>query len=92
MFKKRTQKKSTKTKSKSKPWTMTRQQSLLLGGFLVFFGLALIISFSSYMVSWQGDQSLIGSFERNNPADNYLSHLGNALGHLFIYNGFGMPM
>ena len=69
---------------------MTRQQSLLLGGFLVFFGLALIISFSSYMVSWQGDQSLIGSFERNNPADNYLSHLGNALGHLFIYNGFGI--
>ena len=69
---------------------MTRQQSVLLGGFLTLFGIALIISFASYMVSWENDQSIVGSLQRSTPADNYLSHLGNTLGHLFIYNGFGL--
>lgn len=90
MFFKRTQKKSTKAKAKAQRWTMSRQQSVLLGGFLTLFGCALILSFASYMISWQSDMSMVGSFERSNPADNYLSHLGNALGHLFMYNGFGL--
>lgn len=90
MFFKKAQKKSTKTQAKTQTWTMSRQQSVLLGGFLSLFGIALIISFASYMVSWQSDQSMVGSFERTNPADNYLSHLGNTLGHVFIYNGFGL--
>lgn len=90
MFFKKAQKKSTKTQAKTQTWTMSRQQSVLLGGFLSLFGIALNISFASYMVSWQSDQSMVGSFERTNPADNYLSHLGNTLGHVFIYNGFGL--
>jgi DNA segregation ATPase FtsK/SpoIIIE, S-DNA-T family len=90
MFFKRQQKKPTKTKAKAQSWTLSRQQSVLLGGFLTFFGVALIISFASYFISWQMDQSLVGTFDKTNPADNYLSHLGNTLGHLFIYNGFGL--
>jgi S-DNA-T family DNA segregation ATPase FtsK/SpoIIIE len=90
MFFKRQQKKPTKTKAKAQSWTLSRQQSVLLGGFLTFFGAALIISFASYILSWQSDQSLLGTFDKTNPADNYLSHLGNTLGHLFIYNGFGL--
>ena len=69
---------------------MNREQTLILGGFLTLFGLALLISFASYLVNWQSDQSLIGSFDKNIPADNYLNHLGNTLGNLFIYNGFGV--
>ncbi len=90
MFFKKANKKSTKTQTKTQTWTMSRQQAVLFGGFLSLFGIALIISFASYMVSWQSDQSMVGSFERTNPADNYLSHLGNTLGHVFIYNGFGL--
>ncbi|MDA0720008.1 MAG: DNA translocase FtsK 4TM domain-containing protein, partial [Bacteroidetes bacterium] len=90
MFFKRQQKKPTKTKAKAQSWTLSRQQSVLFGGFLTFFGVALIISFASYFISWQMDQSLVGTFDKTNPADNYLSHLGNTLGHLFIYNGFGL--
>lgn len=90
MFFKKAQKKSKKTQTKTQRFTLSRQQSVLLGGFLTLFGIALIISFASYMLSWQNDQSMVGSFERTTPADNYLSHLGNTLGDLFIYNGFGL--
>lgn len=69
---------------------MTRQQTVLFGGFLVVFGIALLFSFGSYMISWQSDQSLVGTFDRQADAENYLSHLGNFLGDLFIYNGFGV--
>ena len=90
MFFKPQQKKSTKAKAKTPSWALSRQQSVLLGGFLSLFGVALMISFASFMISWQSDQSLVGSFDKTNPADNYLSHLGNTLGHFFIYNGFGL--
>ena len=90
MFFKRQQKKSTKAKAITPSWALSRQQSVLLGGFLSLFGVALMISFASFMISWQSDQSLVGSFDKTNPADNYLSHLGNTLGHFFIYNGFGL--
>lgn len=92
MIFKRSVKKSSKTKTKAKApaKTLNREQTLILGGFLTLFGLALLISFASYLVNWQSDQSLIGSFDKNIPADNYLNHLGNTLGNLFIYNGFGV--
>lgn len=92
MIFKRSAKKSSKTKAKAKApaKTLNREQTLILGGFLALFGLALLISFASYLLNWQSDQSLIGSFDKNIPADNYLNHLGNALGNLFIYNGFGV--
>jgi len=90
MFFKKAQKKSKKTQTKTPRFTLSRQQSVLLGGFLTLFGIALIVSFASYILSWQNDQSMVGSFERTTPADNYLSHLGNTLGDLFIYNGFGL--
>ena len=92
MIFKRSAKNSSKTKTKAKATakTLNRQQTLVLSGFLTLFGLALMISFASYLMSWQSDQSLIGSFDKNIPADNYLNHLGNALGNFFIYNGFGV--
>ena len=92
MIFKRSAKNSSKTKTKAKATakTLNRQQALVLSGFLTLFGLALMISFASYLMSWQSDQSLIGSLDKNIPADNYLNHLGNALGNFFIYNGFGV--
>ena len=92
MIFKRSAKNSSKTKTKAKATakTLNRQQTLVLSGFLTLFGLALMISFASYLMSWQSDQSLLGSFDKNIPADNYLNHLGNALGNFFIYNGFGV--
>ena len=45
MFFKKAQKKSKKTQTKTQRFTLSRQQSVLLGGFLTLFGIALIISF-----------------------------------------------
>ena len=90
MIFKRSAKKSSKTKAKAKApaKTLNREQTLILGGFLTLFGLALLISFASYLLNWQSDQSLIGSFDKNIPADNYLNHLGNAyLHHLRLIIG-----
>ena len=78
------------TKPKTSSWQMTKQQTVLLGSFLTLFGIGLLISFTSYLMHWQSDQSELGLWARNSSVDNWLSHLGSNLGHLFIYNGFGL--
>ncbi|EDM43116.1 hypothetical protein SCB49_11594, partial [unidentified eubacterium SCB49] len=50
---------TTKTKTPRKPITMTltKQQKILLGSFLMLLGLGLVFSFLSYFFTWQADQS-----------------------------------
>ncbi len=70
---------------------ISQRQKIILGSFLFFVGLALFISFLSYILTWQADQSTIGYlFNRDVPAKNLLSKFGAFLGHIFIYKGFGI--
>ena len=89
MAKKKTSKSS--NRSRKFNFSLSKQQKILLGSFLFLLGLALIISFVSYLFTWQVDQSEIGILsERKLQTDNWLNKFGANVGHLFVYNGFGI--
>ncbi len=71
-------------------FTLSKQQTILLGSFLFLFGVALLISFVSYYFTWRADQSIVGELGREITAENWLSKFGSNLGHFFVYNGFGV--
>ncbi|MDC7995472.1 FtsK/SpoIIIE family DNA translocase [Altibacter sp. HG106] len=88
--KKKTSKKSN-TPRKKISLSLSKQQKIVLGGFLFFLGLALLLSFFSYFFTWQADQSEIGFLtDREVQAENWLNKFGNAVGHFFVYQGFGV--
>ncbi|MGB3344481.1 MAG: DNA translocase FtsK 4TM domain-containing protein [Aequorivita sp.] len=89
MAKKKTSTSSNRSRKFS--FSLSKQQKILLGSFLFLLGLALIISFVSYLFTWQVDQSEIGILsERKLQTDNWLNKFGANVGHLFVYNGFGI--
>ena len=92
MAKKKTAKsKKAKTPRKKISFTLSKQQQILLGSFLFFLGIALIISFVSYFFTWQADQSSVGELaERELVTKNWLNKFGTNVGHFFIYDGFGI--
>lgn len=70
---------------------LSKRQQVILGSFLMFFGIALILSFVSYFFTWEPDQSQLGNLsERKTETSNLLSKFGAFMGHLFIYDGFGV--
>lgn len=69
----------------------TRQHKVILGSFLMFLGVALIIAFVSFLFNWQADQSTLGELgNRDIEAKNWLSKFGAAVSDFFIYKGFGL--
>jgi len=83
--------KKTKPKSKNSFFSLSQRQKIVLGSFLFFVGLAFFISFLSYILTWQTDQSTIDQFfNREVPAKNLLSKFGATLGHFFVYRGVGV--
>ncbi len=87
--------KSKRTKNPPKPkfsfFSFSQRQKIILGSFLFFLGLALFISFLSYVWTWQEDQSTLGElFNRDVPTKNIMSKLGAYMGHTFIYMGIGV--
>ncbi|GAB5400168.1 MAG: DNA translocase FtsK [Aureisphaera sp.] len=91
MAKKKTAKKRTaKTPRKKISLTLSRQQKIILGAALFFFGLALLFSFVSYFFTWQADQSSVGELNREVTAQNWLSSVGRDLSEFFIGKGFGI--
>ncbi|WP_203296416.1 FtsK/SpoIIIE family DNA translocase [Luteirhabdus pelagi] len=88
--KKKTSKKS-KTPRKKISLSLSKQQQIVLGGFLFFLGLALLLSFVSYFFTWQADQSEVGMLaERELQTENWLNKFGSNVGHFFVYDGFGI--
>jgi len=88
-------KKAVKSKTKSarkqkRSLRLNKQQKILLGTFLVFLGLALIISFISFFFNWSVDQSELGITEREVRTSNWLSKFGSNVADFFIYRGFGI--
>jgi S-DNA-T family DNA segregation ATPase FtsK/SpoIIIE len=88
-------KKATKNKSPKKArnfsFKLNRQQKVVLGSFLMLFGLALLVAFISFLFNWQADQSTLSEFSnRNVEPRNWLSKFGASISHFFIYQGFGV--
>lgn len=74
-----------------KKFSLTNPQRLVLGSFLILFGLLVFISIISYFFTGNSDQSTLGSFtNRAIPADNWLSKFGAWVSHLLVYKGFGI--
>ena len=77
--------------SKTKNRTDNRQRTIIIGSFLILLSILLLISFSSYLLTWEIDQSNINSFkERNIEIENILSKTGALVAHYFIYELFGV--
>lgn len=68
-----------------------------VGGLFLFFScIYLLIAFTAFMFTWKEDQSLLSENwwvvlrEGNYEAENWLGPLGAMMGHLFIYEWFGV--
>ncbi len=83
--------KTSKNKQRKINFKLSKQQKVLLGSFLILFGIALFFSFISYVFTGQADQSILteGASREVKP-QNWLSTFGAHLGDFFIYKGFGV--
>ena len=92
MAKTKTKRNTKKTKPKrSFKLVLSKQQQVILGSFLMLFGLALTLAFASYFLNWKTDQSLLTDLgNRDNQAANLLSKFGVGLSNFFVYKGFGL--
>ena len=69
----------------------SRGQKFVLGVLFVFIALFLLLSFLSYYISGNADQSQISELaNRNVLVDNWLGKIGAWLAELFLYDGFGI--
>ncbi|WP_081209787.1 DNA translocase FtsK [Salegentibacter sediminis] len=92
MARKKTKNKKTTTRKNNKvSLKLNRQQKVVLGSFLMLFGIALIIAFTSFLFNWHADQSTLSEFgNREIEARNWLSKFGALVSDFFIYKGFGL--
>ncbi len=92
----KTVKKETKEKEKDpnlelKILKTKKQYRMLFGFLLVLLSIAFLVSFISFFVSGQADQSAVDSFtDRNETVDNWLGKFGAYIANIFIYRGFGV--
>lgn len=78
------------TKSENQRTFLSKHQIIL--GFISFFSsLILVVSLTSYLLTWEVNQSQTG--ELLNPeitSTNFFGKFGNTLGHFFIFKTFGI--
>ena len=68
-----------------------KQYRMLFGFLLVLLSVAFLISFISFFISGQTDQSAVNSItDRNETVENWLGKFGAYIADLFIYRGFGV--
>jgi S-DNA-T family DNA segregation ATPase FtsK/SpoIIIE len=70
----------------------TKKQYRVLAGFLlVLLSIAFLVSFISFFVTGQADQSAVDSLtNRDEQVQNWLGKFGAYLADLFVYRGFGV--
>ncbi|MDT0688225.1 DNA translocase FtsK [Salegentibacter sp. F188] len=92
MAKKKAKTRKNPAKKPSKfTFKLNRQQKVVLGSFLMLFGLALLVAFISFLFNWQADQSTLDHLaDRQIESKNWLSKFGAAISDFFIYQGFGV--
>ena len=72
-------------------FSISRQQKISVGIFLVLLSIALGVSFISYFVNGKFDQSELDNLVAKNPEiQNWLGKFGAYLSDLFIFRGFGV--
>ena len=89
-IKKTTRPKKIKQPRKPISFSLSKQQKILLGSFLTLLGIALLISFTSFLFTWQADQSIVGIANRNLETKNWLSTFGSNIAYICMYQGFGI--
>ena len=84
-------KKTPRPKLKKPSFKLSSQQKLVLGSFLVIFGIILCIAFISFFFTGEADQSSLSNFtNRDAETENWLSKSGAWLSDFFIQRGFGI--
>ncbi len=93
----KSKKKSSNTNTKKKvkfsfpKLNLTKKNKVILGSFLLFFGILLLIAFTSFLFNWKADQSTLQQFlNRDVEANNWLRKFGAQISHFFMYRGFGL--
>lgn len=68
-----------------------KQYRMLFGFLLVLLSIGFLVSFISFFVSGQADQSAVNSLtDRSETVENWLGKFGAYAADLFIYRGFGI--
>ncbi|MBP6040088.1 MAG: DNA translocase FtsK [Flavobacterium sp.] len=82
---------ATDTVNKKFSLQMNRRQKFIVGIVFIFFSLALLLSFISYFITGNADQSAVNQLtNRSLEAENWLGKLGAYLADFFLYQGFGV--
>ena len=80
-----------KPTTEKKKWALSRQHKVLIGVLFFLFSIALLLSFISYFLYWNSDQSTLAAFDdRNQAVQNWLGKFGASLADFFLYKGFGV--
>ena len=84
------EKKSDSNAVDKKALKITKQKKLIFGCLLVLFAIAMSLSFVSFFIYGQEDQSAVNAIaDRNEVVKNWLGKFGAFIANLFIYKGFG---
>ena len=82
--------KKTDEKVDKKPFAVTRQQKIIFGCLIVLFAIAMLLSFVSFFIYGQEDQSAVNAIgDRSEVVQNWLGKFGAFVANMFIYKGFG---
>ena len=82
--------KKTDEKVDKKPFAVTRQQKIIFGCLIVLFAIAMLLSFVSFFIYGQEDQSAVNAIgDRSEVVQNWLGKFGAFVANIFIYKGFG---
>ncbi|RZJ31493.1 MAG: DNA translocase FtsK [Flavobacterium sp.] len=83
-------KKGEPTQETKKSFRLTRQHKMVIGVMLVLFSIAMLLSFISFFIYGQDDQSAVDAItDRSLVTENWLGKFGAWIANIFIYRGFG---
>ncbi len=89
--KKPTTKKKPPKKTLSERFTLSRQNNILLGSFLMLLSVLLLISFISFFFNWKDDANIVENFLlKNAEAKNAARKWGASISYFFIYKFLGI--
>jgi S-DNA-T family DNA segregation ATPase FtsK/SpoIIIE len=83
--------KNDSTTGTPKKGALSRQQKVIFGSLLLLFSVALALSFVSFYIYGQQDQSAVYELgNRSVEVRNWLGKFGALLANIFVYEGFGV--
>ena len=84
-------KSATDSPDKKLSFKLNRQQKFIVGVFLIFIAIALLLSFISYFFTGNVDQSEVSELgNRVAKTENWLGKIGAYVADFFLYKGFGV--